>query len=236
MKTWYGFNILPFFSLGRDASNVSPELVHMESADLDFMAEMGCNFVRLPTDYRYFIHDFKYYDYDEQMLKVLDRCIHEIVSRGLHCSLNVHRAPGYCINGNDLERDNLWTDKIAQDAFTALWKMFAERYKSYSSEQLSFDLLNEPPFIGQFGLTRENHKAIMKRVSEEIRKITPDRIVICDGLCCGHQACPELADLDVVLSGRGYTPIQITHWRAEWMHENGSNGRTLSGLVWKQMA
>ena len=244
LGTWYGFNILPLFSLGRDASNVNPGCVHIDEFDLDFMAEMGCNFVRLPTDYRFFIHDFKYDEPDEVMLKVLDRCIYAIISRGMHCSLNVHRAPGYCINGNNLERDNLWTDKIAQDAFTNLWKLFAERYKSYSKDQLSFDLLNEPPHVGSFGMTRENHKAIMKRVSEEIRKISPERTIICDGLGCGHLACPELADLDVVLSGRGYTPIQITHWKAEWMYEQGSDkweypqwpGMQVDGIKWNRQA
>nr|MCR4952556.1 hypothetical protein [Treponema sp.] len=69
LGTWYGFNILPLFSLGRDASNVNPGCVHIEESDLDFMAEMGCNFVRLPTDYRFFIHDFKYDEPDEVMLK-----------------------------------------------------------------------------------------------------------------------------------------------------------------------
>ena len=227
MNTWYGFNILPLFSLGRadlpgSGISVNPGMVHLDEADLDFIADMGCNFVRLPCDYRYFIHDFKYDQPDEVMLKVLDRCIYAIVSRGLHCSLNLHRAPGYCINGNDLERDNLWTDKIAQDAFTNLWKLFAERYRTYSADQLSFDLLNEPPHEGQYGMTRENHKAIMARVCEEIRKISPERTIVCDGLGCGHLACPELADLDVVMSGRGYTPVQLTHYNAEWMKENGS--------------
>lgn len=242
--TWYGFNILPLFSLGRWADEVSPGMVHLDEADLDFMADMGCNFVRLPCDYRYFIHDFKYDEPDETMLKVLDRCVYAIVSRGMHCSLNIHRAPGYCINNNELERDNLWTDKIAQDAFTNLWAMFAERYKSYSPFQLSFDLLNEPPYIGQYGMTRENHKAIMVRVAGEIRKITPERTIVCDGLGCGHYACPELADLDVVLSGRGYTPIQMTHFRAEWMHSNGSDkwdypkwpGMQTDDTVWSRQA
>jgi len=244
---WYGFNILPFFSLGRagvDGTLVNPGMIHIDEADLDFMAEMGCNFVRLPTDYRYFIHNFKYNEPDEAMLKVLDSCIYAIVSRGLHCSLNVHRAPGYCINGNELERDNLWTDKIAQNAFTNLWKLFAKRYSSYSPDQLSFDLLNEPPNVGQYGLTRENHKAIMARVCREIRKITPDRTIICDGLGGGHQACPELADLNVVLSGRGYMPMRLTHWHAEWMQNNGSfdweypkwPGMHCDGMTWSREA
>ena len=177
---WYGFNVLWFFSAGGPNPEISPEKIKIDENDLDFMAEMGCNFVRVPTDYRYFVHDFAYGNYDETYLKLLDRAVEAIVSRGLHCSLNVHRGPGYCINGNEWEKHNLWQDKIAQDAFTELWAHFTERYKKYSKDQLSFDLLNEPPAPGQYGLTREIHKDVMARVAGEIRKISPERTIICD--------------------------------------------------------
>ena len=121
---WYGFNVLWLFSAGGKEPFVNPHFINIDENELDFMAEMGCNFVRLPTDYRFFIHNFEYDKYDEEMLKVLDKCIDAIVKRGMHCSLNVHRGPGYCINGNEFERDNLWTDIIAQNAFTNLWKTF----------------------------------------------------------------------------------------------------------------
>lgn len=221
-EKWYGFNVLWLFSAGGPNPVMNPNFIKIDENELDFMAQMGCNFVRIPTDYRYFIHDFNYGNYDEAFLKVLDRAVDAVVSRGMHCSLNVHRGPGYCINGNEWEKDNLWTDLIAQDAFTNLWKLFAERYSHYSAEQLSFDLLNEPPSPGQYGLTRENHKAIMARVAEQIRKVTPDRKIICDGLGGGHQAAPELADLNVIVSGRGYMPMRLTHWHAEWMKKSGS--------------
>lgn len=213
---WYGFNVLWLFSAGWKTMDIKPERIHIDENDLDFIAGMNCNFIRLPCDYRFFIHNFEYDKYDEEMLKVLDKCVEAIVSHGLHCSLNIHRAPGYCINGNELEKHNLWVDTIAQDAFTNLWKLLAERYKNYTKDQLSFDLLNEPPSPGQYGLTRENHKAIMARVVSSIRQISPDREIICDGLCGGHIAAPELADLNVTMSGRGYTPFRLTHWNAEW--------------------
>jgi len=84
----------------------------------------------------------------------------------------------------------------------------------------------------------------MARVTSEIRKISPERPVICDGLGCGHMACPELLDLNVILSGRGYTPIQMTHYKAEWMIENGSDkwdkpvwpGMEVDGVKWGREA
>lgn len=239
---WYGFNVLWLFSAGGKNVSVNPAQIHIDERDLDCMVEMGCNFVRIPTDYRFFIHDFNYGHYDETMLKILDDAIHAVTSRGMHCSLNVHRGPGYCINGNEFEKDNLWTDKIAQDAFLNYWKMFAERYSSYNSKDLSFDLLNEPPNPGDYGLTHENHAEIMTTVYNEIKKISPDRKIIIDGLGCGHLAVPELAGLGAIHSGRGYQPFEFTHYKAPWVKHEGEwpqitwPDMKINGKTWNKQA
>jgi aryl-phospho-beta-D-glucosidase BglC (GH1 family) len=76
----------------------------------------------------------------------------------LHMCLNLHRAPGYCINKPEIERDNFWTDAVAQDAFVSTWEMFARRYNGVPNDFLSFDLLNEPPSEGERGFTRDIHQ------------------------------------------------------------------------------
>ena len=50
---WYGFNVLWLFSAGGKEPFVNPHFINIDENELDFMAEMGCNFVRLPTDYRF---------------------------------------------------------------------------------------------------------------------------------------------------------------------------------------
>ncbi|MBR3812442.1 MAG: cellulase family glycosylhydrolase [Spirochaetaceae bacterium] len=214
-KKWYGFNMIWLFSMG-DRKEVAPSEIVINEKELDFIADMGCNFIRVPTDYRFWTHNFDYENRDEAMLKRLDACIDAVVSRGMHCSLNVHRAPGYCINGAELEKHNLWQDQIAQDAFVSLWKFLAERYSSYGADQLSFDLLNEPPNIGQYGMTRDIHEKLMRRTAAVIRSVTKDRQIILDGLCGGNEAMPELADLGAIHSTRGYQPMSVTHYQADW--------------------
>ncbi len=213
----YGFNFLWMFVWQPDRGPQPPD----EKA-LDFMAELGFNFVRIPTDYRFWTTDFDYFHPDEAVFAALDRYLEACQARGFQMSLNLHRAPGYCINRNDLERHNLWLDPIAQDAFVFLWETFARRYKGIPSEALSFDLLNEPPGIGQYGMTRENHAALIRRTVAAIRAIDPAREIVIDGLGGGHIAMPELADLGVVHSGRGYQPMLVSHYRAEWW--SGSEG------------
>lgn len=207
----YGFNFLWAYIWQPDRAPQPPD-----QRALDFMAEYGFDFVRIPTDYRFWISDFNYFAPDESGFRHYDAYLEACQARGFQMSLNLHRGPGYCINRNDLERHNLWSDSVAQDAFVFQWENFARRYRGVPSAQLSFDLLNEPPSAGQYGLTRENHAALIRRTVSAIRAIDPQREIVIDGLGGGHLAMPELADLDVIHSGRGYQPMPVSHHRAEW--------------------
>ncbi len=211
----YGFNFLWMFIYepGRQPQPVDEQA-------LDFMADYGFDFVRIPTDYRFWTKDFDYFRPDEAVFASVDSYLEACRTRDFQMSLNLHRAPGYCINRNDLERHNLWVDQVAQDAFVFLWETFARRYKGVPNSALSFDLLNEPPNVGQYGLTRENHAALIQRTVAAIRAVDPAREIVVDGLGGGHLAMPELADLGVIHSGRGYQPMPVSHHRAQWWSGN----------------
>ena len=224
----YGFNFLWMFSF---QPGHAPGQVDRKA--LDFLAELGFNFIRIPTDYRFWTRDFDYFHPDESVFHYLDTYLEACQSRGLQMCLNSHRTPGYCINRPDLERHNLWIDRAAQDAFVFLWETFARRYQGIPPEQLSFDLLNEPPNVGDRGMTRENHAAVIRRAAAAIRAIDPGREIVIDGIGGGGTAIPELADLGVIHSGRGYTPMPVSHFGASWWA--GSAGLPVPiypGLEW----
>ncbi len=207
----YGFNMLWMFAKRGDRAPLPPDL-----RQLDFIAKHGFTFIRVPLDYRFWIREEDYAHPDESVLSLIDTYLEACRERGLHMCLNIHRAPGYCIN-NPPKDLCLWTDAAAQDGFALLWKQFAERYKG--TENLSFDLLNEPPNPGEREFTRERHEAVMRRVIGEIRAVDPAREIVLDGVCGGSDAIPELADTGTVHSGRGYTPFSVSHYRAEWNKE-----------------
>lgn len=183
---------------------------------LDFMNAYGFNFVRIPTDYRVWTAGFDYFHPDESILEALDRHVGACTQRGIHVALNLHHAPGYCITPDKTEIHNLWLDREAQDAFVYLWQLFATRYRDFSPDQLSFDLVNEPPEIGLNGFSRANHEALVRRTIASVRAIDPARPITIDGLDGGNLSMPELADLDVTHSTRGYAPYPVSHWGAEW--------------------
>ena len=231
---FYGFNFLWMYVSDGEMPRPPDERA------LDFLVQTGFNFVRVPTNYRSWIKDFDYLHPDEAVFAHLDQYLDACRSRGLHLSLNLHRAPGYCINNNDLERDNLWLDPVAQDGFVFQWETFARRFLGVPNSALSFDLLNEPPNVGQYGLTRANHAAIIRRTVAAIRAIDPAREIVIDGLGGGHLALPELADLGVVHSGRGYQPMPVSHYKAGWWDGHATApapeypGQKWEGRVWNR--
>lgn len=207
----YGFN---FQWVGSWEPGRNPE--PPDEAALDFLAKRGFNFVRIPTDYRFWTKDFDYLHPEEAVFEHFDRYLEALTSRGMHLSINFHRAPGYCINGNNIERDNLWVDEIAQEGFAHQWSVFATRYKGVSSSLLSFDLVNEPPKFGAYGFSRDTNEKVIRMTTAAIRAVDPDRAIVIDGLEEGHVAMPELADLGVVHATRGYQPMTVSHYHASW--------------------
>ncbi|MDR2569557.1 MAG: cellulase family glycosylhydrolase, partial [Oscillospiraceae bacterium] len=165
---YYGFNMLYMFS-----KNYKNEPAPVDEKELDFIAKHGFNYIRIPMDYRFWTKDFNYFEPDEQAFDLIDGYYETCKKHGLHVCLNMHRAPGYCINGNHLEKHNLWKDEEAFEGFLFLWEGFAKRYKGISPSEMSFDLLNEPPSVGQYGFTRKIHAKIMRDVIKGIKEIDP---------------------------------------------------------------
>jgi aryl-phospho-beta-D-glucosidase BglC (GH1 family) len=235
LPKWRGFNLLDFFSPN------PPKRVGSNSTtddDLKWMADWGFNFVRLPMAYpRYLSFDRsrditkdEVYNFDNAVLDQIDKVIFNAHKHGLHVSLNLHRGPGYCINAGFHEPYNLWKDKEAQDAFYAHWAMWAKRYSSISSENLSFDLLNEPAYRedmnDQFGkkgpVPGDIYRKVAEGATKAIRDVSPGRLVIADGNSGGSNVTPELIDLGLGQSCRGYWPGVISHYQASWVYEDPS--------------
>ena len=119
----------------------------------------------------------------------------------MHTSINLHRAPGYCINAGFHEPFNLWTDQAAQDAFNFHWAMWAKRYKNVSSKKISFDLVNEPSIREDMNdqhsrsgpVPGDVYRKVAARAAETIHKENKDHLVIADGNSGGNIVIPEIS-------------------------------------------
>ncbi|MBN2000125.1 cellulase family glycosylhydrolase [candidate division KSB1 bacterium] len=214
-SNWRGFNLLGKFSA--DGSNDG----YIEK-DFEMIAQLGFNFVRLPVDYRTYTVRGNWYQYREEELADIDHAVNWGQKYGIHVCLNLHRAPGYCVNppGTPLppsEDFSLWSDPEAREAFTAHWAMFAERYKGIPTEALSFNLVNEPSNVD--GPT---YVESMRGAIEAIRSISPDRFIISDELNFGQEDQDDITVFDVGMSPHFYNPMGITHYKAEWVSGSDS--------------
>lgn len=211
LPRWRGFNLLEKFIAA--VSNAP-----FREADFAWMAEWGFNFVRLPMSYYCWSdpHDWKLIR--EPVMKEIDQALAFGRRYGIHVCMNFHRAPGYSVDRSVKEPFNLWTDAEALEACVYHWRHFAARYKDVPNSALSFDLLNEPALIedNQY-LDDATYFRVAKALVAGIHEASPGRVIIADGLMWGNLPCPMLASLGVAQSARGYQPMSVSHWKANWV-------------------
>ena len=205
LPRWRGFNLLEKFTK-RGGGN--PPFLE---ADIQWIAELGFDFVRLPMSYLCWTDSEDWLKLREEELKHIDDVVEMGRKHGVHVNLNFHRAPGYCVNP-PAEPLDLWTDEKALEACSFHWAQFAKRYKGIPNRRVSFDLLNEPADIPE-----ERYVRVITRLVEAIRAEDKDRLIVADGLRWGTKPVLSLAGLGVAQSTRGYQPSRISHYKASWM-------------------
>jgi len=230
LPRWRGFNLTDFTSPTPSSRRGSTD------DDLKWIVDWGFDFIRLPVAYpRYLDFDRSknitpadVYKLNEQEVDKIEAFARKAHEHGLHVSLNLHRAPGYCINAGFHEPYDLWKSKEAQEAFFFHWGMWAKRFKNVPPSKISFDLLNEPALRSDMNdqhatssaIPGELYHSVAKGATDVIRAVTPDRIIIADGNKIGNQVTPELKDLDIAQGCRGYFPSSISHYKAPWANKD----------------
>lgn len=208
ISKWRGFNLLEHYNVGK-------EKPFLES-DFKAIAKEGFTFVRLPCDYRIYESSNEPGKYLEAGLKQLDEAVELGKKYKLHVCLNLHKAPGFCINqgpGTAALKDQLWTNTEVQDQFVNTWVMLTKRYLSSPASALSLNLLNEPSRVDA-----SNFIPLMKRAVAAIHLADPKRLIVMDGMNVGSVPQEELYQLPLVVTAiRGYAPGTLTHYKAEWV-------------------
>lgn len=207
LPRWRGFNLLEKFIARREGNPAYRE------TDFQIIADWGFDFVRLPMSYQcWSVPDpARWLAMDEAQLKHVDQSLDLGRKHRIHVNLNLHRAPGYCVNP-PAEPLDLWKDAAALDAAAHHWAAFARRYRGVPNNELSFDLLNEPPDIAA-----DTYVRVVKHLVAAIRADDPRRLIVADGLRWGRDPVEGLATLGIAQSTRGYDPMRVSHHQASWV-------------------
>jgi endoglucanase len=208
------------FNLTEKAGGDGPRRKYNEE-DFAIIAEWGMNFARLPMSYWNWSSRSDWFTIDEAVIADIDEAIEFGKQYNVHINLNLHRVPGYCINGREQEPVDLFADtpvnmQKALDGLVFQWKYFAHRYKGIPSSRVSFDLLNEPPK----NTNAKRYEEIVRAVVTGIRQEDPTRLIAVDGKDIGRNPLMSIADLGVVQSTRGYDPMAVSHYTATWVPDD----------------
>ncbi|MCF6358793.1 MAG: glycoside hydrolase family 5 protein, partial [Draconibacterium sp.] len=205
-----GFNLLGKFDVAWSNKG-------FKEKEFQIIKDLGFNFVRLPLDYRTYTLTGNWNYIIEDRIKNIDEAIQWGEKYNVHVCINLHRAPGYCVNtAASLPANHqldLWTDTVAQNVFVNHWEFFANRYKDISPERLSFNLVNEPSNVSE-----AEYVHVMKKAIEVIHKISPDRIIFVDGLNYANEIILSLKnEPNVAQAIHCYSPFNLTHYKAGWV-------------------
>jgi endoglucanase len=207
---WRGFNL-------SGGSRGTRALAYRET-DFEWMAGWRFNFARLPLSYWAWSDPKDWMKIDDNALKPVDDAIEMGRRHGVYINLCLHRIPGYCVNGRELEPHQLFDSppdqmQLALEAARHHWRHLAERYRDIPSSRLSFDLFNEPPWMPD----QSRYVEIARALIATIREVSPDRLIVADGADIGQTPVMGLVDEGIVQSTRGYLPKMISHYTAAWV-------------------
>ena len=120
---------------------------YITESDIQMMAEMGYNSVRIPLNARLFVAEGPGIQFLDEGFRLLDRVIDWCETHKLYAFIDLHGAPGGQTGANidDCVDDvcRLFSDQDQFDKGVALWEKIAQRYADRWIVG-GYDLLNEP--------------------------------------------------------------------------------------------
>ncbi|UII26690.1 cellulase family glycosylhydrolase [Fulvivirga maritima] len=197
---------------------------HMQEIDVDSLSSWGFNMIRLPMHYNLFTPPIEEETNEEitwlnKGFELTDNLLQWCKTHNVYLILDLHATPGgqgenADINDYDPTKPSLWESEANKAKMVALWRKLAERY---ADEPMiaAYDIINEPNWgfqdhAGDPNGCSESENTelwdLQKEVTEAIREVDQNHIVIIEGNCWGNNyaGLPELWDDNMVVSYHKY--------------------------------
>ena len=145
--------------------------------DIQMIAEMGFNVVRVPFNHTILEADDQPFVYKESGWALLDQLLNWCEKHGVYVVFDMHSAPGgqSGVFVNDPDGTNFFKSDVHIKRTAELWKAIAHRYKDREIVA-GYDLLNEPqlPLFTEPSVLVETYAKIIKA----IRQVDTEHMVI----------------------------------------------------------
>lgn len=197
---------------------------HCTKADVDSLKSWGFNSIRLPMHYNLYTLPIEkeavqgQNTWIEEGFRLTDSLLKWCSENQMYLILDLHAAPGgqgkdAAISDYDPSKPSLWESTYNKQKMMALWVKIADRYKD-EPWLGAYDIINEPNWSFTTGGNQngcsENSNAplrlLLKDVTDAIRTVDTNHIVIIEGNCWGnnYNGIFPLWDDNMVLSFHKY--------------------------------
>lgn len=178
--------------------------------DIAYIAELGFDHVRMPIDEEQM--------WDEQgtrhedAFEILHDAIRWSLAHDLKIVVDLHILRSHHFNAEDKP---LWTDTAEQERFIDLWRDLSDALHGYPTDQVVYELMNEPVADDP-----DDWNRLVAKAFAAIRALEPGRtVMIGSNRWQGAETFDELAvpdDPNIILSYHFYEPFMFTHYKTSW--------------------
>lgn len=212
----HGINISDWFAQLGDPAGYTKQ--HFETAitarDLNLIAAMGFDHVRLSVDPRPMFHARQADQITAEDLQYLDAAVKMILDRGMAVEIMIFPGGEF--------KQRLATDDEFVEQFADLWRALARHFAAVDPERIFFEIVNEPE-----GRDRYRWYGVETKLAAAIRAGAPENTVIATGAHFSDDDdlvfLEPLRDANVIYAFHFYESHLFTHqgatWSANWWHE-----------------
>jgi hypothetical protein len=160
------------------------EKSYITRADIEWIASLGFNSVRLPINARrLFVFEGQHAEFAAETLKHVDNLIDWCKEFGIYVILDLHAAPGgqtgQNIDDSENDQPELFQSPLYQDQLCAAWELLATRYANEPAVA-AYDLLNEP-LPDFFNKYNSAVLPLYRRLIAKIRAVDSHHIIMLEG-------------------------------------------------------
>ncbi|MFB0535273.1 MAG: glycoside hydrolase family 5 protein [Anaerolineae bacterium] len=203
--------------------------------DFNRLAALGANYVNI--SHPGLFTENPPYTVDQDIQDSLDALLEMIAKADMFAVISFRTGPGraefsVCCLGDDwfdddYLNDSMWQDQAAQDAWAAMWRYTAERYRDHpivvgydlmvepNSNEVWLDLWEPEEFYSDYGGTLYDWNQLHPRITAAIREVDPDTPLLIGAMSYSAVAwLPYLrptGDPRTVYAVHQYAPVQYTH-------------------------